>query len=379
MRTHGSNIESRSWRGRTALLLGGLVAASCAIAIGVMPAPAQQSLEEQRSALSSDLNTLNRQIDVLLGEEARVRARESAAQAELSAKQAELDRATAALAAERARLADVRERLERAIRVLEGRLVDIYKTGEPDVVSIVLDSASFDDVVSQSEYLSRLQQSDNVVVARVRALQDQVEDAIAKIAAARKQIEGARDELTAKRDELASARAAVEARHAKLAAARALRKRQLNRLNLEFLSGGQAPVGPAGQAKLVNGMAIAPRNAPAAVKGVIAAANRIRTKPYMWGGGHGSFESSGYDCSGAVSYALHGGGLLSSPMDSGGFMTYGAPGFGRWITTYAHSGHMYAVIAGLRWDTSGTGGSGPRWSSVMRSSAGFVARHPGGY
>jgi hypothetical protein len=113
---------------------------------------------------------------------------------------------------------------------------------------------------------------------------------------------------------------------------------------------------------------------------VIEAANRISDKPYIWGGGHGAFEDDGYDCSGAVSYALNGGGLLDSPMDSTGFTVYGAPGGGNWITTYAYSGHMYAVIAGLRFDTGGTGGgNGPRWSTIMRETSGFVARHPSGF
>ena len=88
--------------------------------------------------------------------------------------------------------------------------------------------------------------------------------------------------------------------------------------------------------------------------------------PYVWGGGHGSFESSGYDCSGAVSYALNGGGFLSSPLDSTGFTYWGESGAGNWITVYANSGHVYAVIAGLRWDTSGTDGSGPSWSTARR-------------
>ena len=149
-------------------------------------------------------------------------------------------------------------------------------------------------------------------------------------------------------------------------------------------SGGVTPgtgatCAPVGKAKLVNGKAIAPTNAPARVKAAIAAANRIRNRPYVWGGGHARFESSGYDCSGAVSYALHGGSFLSSPMPSGGFENWKRPGRGRWITTYANAGHMYAVIAGLRWDTSMTPGNGPGWSKQMRSSAGYVVRHPGGY
>jgi cell wall-associated NlpC family hydrolase len=136
---------------------------------------------------------------------------------------------------------------------------------------------------------------------------------------------------------------------------------------------------PVSTAKLVNGRAIAPLDAPPAVKKVIAAANKIRTKPYIWGGGHGRWWDRGYDCSGAVSFALKGGKLITSPMPSGPMMGWGEAGLGRWITVFAHSGHAYAVIAGLRWDTSGTGGNGPRWHEDMRSRKGFVARHPAGY
>jgi len=138
--------------------------------------------------------------------------------------------------------------------------------------------------------------------------------------------------------------------------------------------------GPHGTAALVRGRAIAPVDAPAAVKRVIAAANRIRTKPYVWGGGHGRWWDRGYDCSGAVSYALRGGDFLDSPLPSGPMERWGRPGGGRWISVYANAGHAYAVIAGLRWDTSGnSSGTGPRWHTEMASASGFVARHPAGY
>ena len=141
---------------------------------------------------------------------------------------------------------------------------------------------------------------------------------------------------------------------------------------------GDAPAnGPVGRAKLLsNGTAVAPSDAPPAVKAVIAAGNRIAKKPYVYGGGHGRWNDRGYDCSGSVSYALHGGGLLRSAMPSGGFTSYGARGRGRWITTYAHGGHMYMVVAGLRFDTSGASPS--RWQSDMRSPAGYTVRHPQG-
>src|SRR6476620_9535919 len=114
-----------------------------------------------------------------------------------------------------------------------------------------------------------------------------------------------------------------------------------------------AETGPPGKAMLVNGRAIPPVNAPPAVKQVIAAANKIATKPYIWGGGHGRWWDKGYDCSGSVSYALHGGTFLTAPMDSSDLMHWGKGGLGRWITVYTNPGHAYAVIAGLRWDTSG--------------------------
>lgn len=134
-------------------------------------------------------------------------------------------------------------------------------------------------------------------------------------------------------------------------------------------------VGKPGKAKLVNGQAIAPANAPKRVVKVIKAANKIRNKPYKWGGGHGRFNDSGYDCSGAVSYVLHGGGMLKAPMPSGSFESWGKRGKGDWITVYANGGHMYAVIAGLRWDTSMTPGNGPGWSKQQRSPGGFTVRH----
>ncbi|MGI8801317.1 MAG: peptidoglycan-binding domain-containing protein [Solirubrobacteraceae bacterium] len=127
-----------------------------------------------------------------------------------------------------------------------------------------------------------------------------------------------------------------------------------------------------------DGLAVAPASAPPVVQAIIAAGNRIATKPYIYGGGHGSWEDAGYDCSGSVSYALHGARLLSAPLVSGDFMGWGSPGPGRWVTTYANAGHMYMVIAGLRFDTSGQRGAGTRWQAEMRSSAGLTARHPDG-
>jgi cell wall-associated NlpC family hydrolase len=137
---------------------------------------------------------------------------------------------------------------------------------------------------------------------------------------------------------------------------------------------------PIKKARIVNGKAVAPDSAPNRIKRVIKWANRIRNKRYVYGGGHASFRSRGYDCSGSVSYALRGGRFLKSPMPSGSFENWKKPGPGRWITTYANGGHMYMVVAGLSFDTSNMGGNrGNRWSTTIRSPRGFIARHPGNY
>jgi hypothetical protein len=140
---------------------------------------------------------------------------------------------------------------------------------------------------------------------------------------------------------------------------------------------------PAANASLLaSGELIPPASAPAKVKAVIAAANRIRLKPYIYGGGHASFASRGYDCSGSVSFALHGGRFLTSPLPSGPLESWGEEGEGRWITVYANAGHAYMTVAGYRFDTAGDEGTdetGPRWHSELLTNEGFVARHPAGF
>ncbi len=144
---------------------------------------------------------------------------------------------------------------------------------------------------------------------------------------------------------------------------------------------GDRPTVSGSRAVLRNGIAYAPSRAPENVKNAIWAVNALRRKPYRWGGGHASFHDRGYDCSGAVSYALHYAGVLSSPMPSTGFLNYGRRGRGKWITIYSRPGHTFAVIAGLRLDTTDFlrgGNTGPRWHVDGRDTGDFVARHPAG-
>jgi peptidoglycan hydrolase CwlO-like protein len=359
-------------------------------------------VRESQSALAATIAEQNHAIDSMIGEVSALRQRQQAVEEELSAKQAELDSATKKLAADKHRLALVRARLHRALGVLRERLVAIYESGSPDMLNVVLDSASWSEVTTRADYLRQVQDYDDSVADRVKGLRDQARAAVKRMTAVRLQIKEARDAIAVKEREVASAKEEVEARFAELKSAQAARRQALESLesreealgdNLAAISeqiasttgapapvtGTPAPLTPGEGAEYISeSQASVPSAAPAAVAAAIEAANSIATTPYIWGGGHGSFESSGYDCSGAVSFALHGGGFLESPLDSTGLETWGEPGAGHWITVYANSGHAWMIIAGLAFDT--VGGPGPRWhSSPVDSTEGFIARHPPGY
>ncbi len=143
----------------------------------------------------------------------------------------------------------------------------------------------------------------------------------------------------------------------------------------------EGPMVPGDVAKIRNGVAYAPQAAPDAVKQIIWAGNEIVGMPYLYGGGHADFEDEGYDCSGTISYALHGADLLATPRDSNDFARFGGGGVGEWVTIFTNPDHAYMTVAGIRLDTS-TGGSrrykgaGPRWRDLRKSDKGYKRRHP---
>jgi peptidoglycan hydrolase CwlO-like protein len=359
-------------------------------------------VRESESELSATIEEQNRAIDSMIGEVSSLRQKQAAVESELSAKEGELEVASEKLARDKKHLAVVRERLHRALAVLGDRLVAIYESGSPDVVDVILDSASWSEVNARADYLSQVQEYDDSVASRVKGLRDEAKAAVKRMAAVRTQIKEARDTIAVKEREVADARAEAESRFAELKEAQAARRADMEKLesqsealsdNLSAISeqltaAGEAtgttgttpaPLTPGQSAEFISeSQASVPSEAPAEVQGAIEAANAIATTPYIWGGGHGSFESSGYDCSGAVSYALHGGGFLESPLDSTGLETWGEAGPGQWITVYANAEHAWMIIAGLAFDT--VGGPGPRWHpEPVDSPSGFIVRHPPGF
>jgi peptidoglycan hydrolase CwlO-like protein len=359
-------------------------------------------VRENQSALAATIAEQNKAIDSMIGEVSALRQKQAAVESELAAKQEELDAATAELEADKRHLARVRDRLQRALDVLRDRLVAIYESGSPDMLNVVLDSASWSEVNTRADYLSQIQDYDDSVAARVKLLRDQARAAVKRMTAVRLQIKDARDSIAVKEREVAAASREAEARFGELKSAQAERRAAMESLesreealsnNLASISeqiasttgapppvaGTPAPLTPGQSANYISeSQASVPSGAPAAVAAAIEAANSIATTPYIWGGGHGSFESSGYDCSGSVSFALNGGGFLSSPLDSTGLSTWGEAGPGQWITVYGNASHAWMIIAGLAFDTSG--GAGPRWHpSPVSSTEGFIARHPPGY
>jgi cell wall-associated NlpC family hydrolase len=379
------------------LLLLALVGAS-ALAVADNHAGAQQSaqaqlhaIETKQTAVAQGIDGLNQQVDSLIGQMSGLKTKQADLAKALVEKRAELVKANAELIQGEAHLNEVRAQLQRSLIVLRDRLIEIYKSNQPDMISIILEQSSWSDVEATSEYLDRIQNNDKTVVDRVHSLRDEVQHQVELLTEARNTVEAAKQAIVGQRRELAQTKRSLLAQRSQLVAARHAREGVLQRLRSQAsslsgalngpLSGGETVPSSPGHAGLVNGEAVAPANAPQAVVDVINAANQINSLPYLWGGGHGSFDSpSGYDCSGSVSFALHGGGLLSSPLDSTGLSTWGSAGFGTWITVFANSGHAYMYVAGLRFDTGGNGGGfGPRWHSDLRDNAGFIARHPSGY
>ncbi len=404
-------INYRPFRHRLAVAFA-VLAGALAIALADGPNTSAQTAQldqvrAEQDQVRAQLAEQNAAVDSLLGQVSALRQREDAVAAELAKQEAKLAAARNDLADARDALAQTKRRLTSALGELEQLLVSIYRNGEPDAAMLLLNSQDVDDLTTRSLYLERIQDYQSGVVGRVRNLRAAASAHVDEVETSVSRMEDARAAIAERQQTLAASRATLEERESALRAAQERRRGQLADLQGQAQSlvkalskpdPAPAPAAepdaaptadtsaapaeqvaaPSGSQATLNpdGTATAPADAPEAVKGAIAAGNQITNTPYVYGGGHGSFEASGYDCSGSVSFALHGGGLLSAPLDSTGFMTWGDPGPGQWITVYSNPGHAYMEIAGIRFDTSG---APPRWQTSLRDSSGFVATHPPGY
>jgi cell wall-associated NlpC family hydrolase len=346
-----------------------------------------------QSDITSQQRTADRLRDAVAAESARIATtRDGLADAErrladldarVERRQGELADAQDELVRSRIRLTKLQRREVAAKQVLAENLVESYKAGQPELVTIILGSNGFNDLFNRIEFLKRESRSN----ARIL---DNTREARADVAVETRQLEQLRTRYSR------LARAAIEDRDQANVIRNALLEREAAQLSQ--LQGAQTRLAnvqgrirrlqraAAVAARQASSAETATQQAPTPVPGgsggdvvaqVVAAANQIATTPYVWGGGHGG-ASGGYDCSGSISYALAAAGLLESPLDSTGFMSWGEPGPGSRITVYANAGHAYMVVDGRRFDTSALSGGGTRWTSEMRSSAGFVARHPPG-
>jgi cell wall-associated NlpC family hydrolase len=290
-----------------------------------------------------------------------------------------------------------------ATKALAANLVAEYEGAQPDIVSVILNSRGFSDLLEQVSFMQRVGKQDAQIVGATRTAREEVSREANRLGALEQRDRALTTQILTQRNHVAALQAALVTQQASEVGARSRASSKLSNVNgrLRTLratlaariaaaaraaarAAAAAPTGTTGSVRVgglainTGGMAQPPPGAPAAVAQVIAAGNAIATLPYVWGGGHGSFHASGYDCSGSVSYALAAAGLLTSPLDSTGFESWGAPGPGKWITVYANAGHAFMVVAGWRFDTVALSEGGTRWSRTMASTAGFVARHPAG-
>ncbi|MGI8428137.1 MAG: coiled-coil domain-containing protein [Solirubrobacteraceae bacterium] len=388
-------------------------AVAAALLASDLTARSAGDLQSQIAAGQSTATTLQSQITA---DTARIqatthglqdaRSRLATIQAKLSSSETQLSSAQTELLHSRNHLVELENRLQRTSHALAANLRANYEGSAPDVMSVILNARGFSDLLEQMSFLQRIGHQDARVLGNTRTARRAVARQATELAALEQRDRTLTDQVLARRNQAAALEAALLTRQIAQTGARAGKTARLDGLQsrlkaLEAKAAAQAAaaaraasvttapsvsLGPVGASTggpvAVNsgGIVQPPAGAPAAIGQVMAAGNAIATLPYVWGGGHGSFQANGYDCSGSVSYALAAAGLLSSPLDSTGFESWGDPGPGRWITVYANAGHAFMIVAGWRFDTVALAEGGTRWSSNLsgEDTSGFVARHPPG-
>ena len=310
---------------------------------------------------------------------ARAQRRLAKLQADAAAQRAELQEVRAQFVRARDRLTRLVNLQRNATAALEANLQAAYRNGEPDIVSVVITAKGFTDLLEKAEFLKRIAKRNATIMDVARTSRAQVTRQTERLAAMQKRQQAIARRLDARRAEAQAVETALLREREKHLARSNFRRAELREVQgqLAALRERLARTARAGIATNAGGPVQPPPGAPPAVGLVMAAGNAIAGLPYLYGGGHGGFKDTAYDCSGSISYALAAAGLVTSPMSSGPFMSWGEAGPGKWITVYANAGHAYMVVAGWRFDTSALRG-GTRWTRAMRPAGGFVARHPPG-
>jgi peptidoglycan hydrolase CwlO-like protein len=370
----------------------------------VLTATSAGDLQGQISATRSAADSLRAQIAADSQRIAHTTDGLNQARAQLSEVQSQLDQRVAklrsvqtSLLTARDRLVDLENRLHLATTSLASNLVANYEGSPPSLVSVVLNSHGFGDLLNQMSFMARVARQDAQVVGLTRTARAQVSGQANTLASLEVKDRKLADDILAKRNQAAAlqsallneqvremrARAGTNAEYSAASGRlKALEKRaaqqaaQAAEAATRAAATGNANVG--GIAVNTGGMVKPPPGAPNAVDQVIAAGNAIATLPYIYGGGHASFHADGYDCSGSVSYALAAAGLVSSPMVSGDFEDWGEAGPGKWITIYANAGHVWMDVAGWRFDTVALAEDGTRWAQGGGEFSDMVVRHPAG-
>ncbi len=342
------------------------------------------------AALQSQIAVDSRQIAHTTAGLNQARARLAAVQADLDQRIGELRTVQTQLIAARDHLVALENRLHLATTVLAANLRASYEGATPDLMTVILQSHGFGSLLEQVSFMARVGHQDAQIVGVTRTARAEVAREANHLAQLEARDRALAESVLNRRNQVAALQSALLSEQLRQLGARSHLSARYQGLRgrlqtLEKRAAEQAAraaatgnAGVGGVAVDTGGMVQPPPGAPAAVAQVIAAGNAIATLPYVWGGGHGSFRASGYDCSGSVSYALAAAGLLSSPMVSGDFESYGDPGPGRWITIYANAGHVWMEVAGWRFDTVALSYGGTRWARGGGEFSGFVVRHPPG-
>jgi cell wall-associated NlpC family hydrolase len=374
--------------------IGALAAVALGTALtGTSAGDLQSQITTTRSAaasLQSQIAADSRQIAHTTAGLSQARAQLAAVQADLDRRVAELKIVQTQLIAARDHLVALENRLHLATTALAANLRASYEGAQPDLMTVILQAHGFGSLLEQVSFMSRIGRQDSQIVGLTRTARAEVARETNRLAGLEARDRTLAESVLARRNQAAALQSAllteqlrelgqrshVGARYQALRGRLETLEKRAAAQAARAAATGNAGVG--GVAVDTGGMVQPPPGAPAVVAQVIAAGNAIATLPYIWGGGHGSFHASGYDCSGSVSYALAAAGLVSAPMVSGDFESYGDPGPGRWITIYANAGHVWMEVAGWRFDTVALSYGGTRWAQGGGEFSGFVVRHPPG-